>query len=167
MMVRALRAVDLVANSLALPAGYPSRPSLDRISGRTRADRLAREQTANSEFATSVRWFRGATSHGLVSPHPRTGALSVHGHSTQLRGHWADTGAPSGREVGQRVTHYIRAGGRFERSCAGLMHKGFQLPYVELGGSKTPRIRKQRRRAKRNIPARSARRTHGLSPSRS
>jgi hypothetical protein len=30
----------------------------------------------------------------------------------------SDTGAPGDKEVGQRVSHYIEAGGRFERTCA-------------------------------------------------
>ncbi len=52
----------------------------------------------------------------------------------------SDTGAPGGKEVGQKVSHYIEAGGRFDQSCAALMRKGFQLPYVERwteGGEKT------------------------------
>jgi hypothetical protein len=52
----------------------------------------------------------------------------------------SDTGAPGGKEVGQKVSHYIEAGGRSDQSCAALMRKGFQLPYVGRwteGGEKT------------------------------
>lgn len=38
------------------------------------------------------------------------------------------TAAPGGKRTGQRVSHYIEAGGRFEKSCALLMkRKGFML----------------------------------------
>jgi len=44
----------------------------------------------------------------------------------------SSTGEPGGREVGQRVSHYIETGGRFERACASLIKSGFTLSYVEL-----------------------------------
>jgi predicted SprT family Zn-dependent metalloprotease len=46
----------------------------------------------------------------------------------------SDTGAPGGRETGQKMTHYIEPGGRFERACTALIKDGFTLPYVELWG---------------------------------
>jgi predicted SprT family Zn-dependent metalloprotease len=52
----------------------------------------------------------------------------------------SDTGAPGGKEVGQKVSHYIEAGGRFERACAELVEQGFDPLYVERwteGGEKT------------------------------
>jgi predicted SprT family Zn-dependent metalloprotease len=52
----------------------------------------------------------------------------------------SDTGEPGGKEVGQRVSHHIEAGGRFEHACAELVGKGFSPLYVELwseGGEKT------------------------------
>jgi hypothetical protein len=52
----------------------------------------------------------------------------------------SDTAAPGGKEVGQKVSHYIEAGGRFERACAELVKQGFDPLYVELwteGGEKT------------------------------
>jgi hypothetical protein len=44
----------------------------------------------------------------------------------------SDTAAPGGREVGQKVSHPIEAGGRFERACAELVKQGFDPLYVEL-----------------------------------
>jgi hypothetical protein len=44
----------------------------------------------------------------------------------------SDTGAPGGREVGQRVSHYIEAGGVFSIACAELVSSGFDALYVEL-----------------------------------
>jgi predicted SprT family Zn-dependent metalloprotease len=43
-----------------------------------------------------------------------------------------DTGAPGGKQVGQRMTHYIEAGGPYDRACAALMQRGSALPYVDL-----------------------------------
>ena len=44
----------------------------------------------------------------------------------------SDTGAPGGREVGQKVSHYIEDGGAFEKACAELLRGGFNALYVEL-----------------------------------
>lgn len=52
----------------------------------------------------------------------------------------SDTQEPGGKQVGQRVSHYIEPGGRFERACAELVKKGFDPLYVERwseGGEKT------------------------------
>jgi hypothetical protein len=46
----------------------------------------------------------------------------------------SDTGAAGGKETGQRVSHYIEAGGAFERTCAELVELGFIIPYVERWG---------------------------------
>jgi predicted SprT family Zn-dependent metalloprotease len=43
----------------------------------------------------------------------------------------SDTGAAGGREVGQKVSHYIEAYGAFHRACAELMAHGFDALYVE------------------------------------
>ena len=44
----------------------------------------------------------------------------------------SDTAEPGGKEVGQRVSHYIEPGGCFERACTELVRKGFDPLYVEL-----------------------------------
>jgi hypothetical protein len=44
----------------------------------------------------------------------------------------SDTGASGGREVGQKVSHYIEDGGRFAKACAALVGGGFDPFYVEL-----------------------------------
>ena len=43
----------------------------------------------------------------------------------------SDTGQPGGKETGQRVSHHIEAGGRFDCACAELVGKGFDPLYVE------------------------------------
>jgi predicted SprT family Zn-dependent metalloprotease len=44
----------------------------------------------------------------------------------------SSTGQPGGKEVGQRVTHYIIEGGRFEAVANGLVKYGLHLPWAEL-----------------------------------
>jgi len=44
----------------------------------------------------------------------------------------SDTGAPGGKEVGQKVSHYIEPGGCFAEACAELIGQGFTALYVEL-----------------------------------
>jgi hypothetical protein len=44
----------------------------------------------------------------------------------------SDTGAPGGKETGQKVSHYIEPGGRFAHVCAELMKGGFNALYIEL-----------------------------------
>jgi len=39
----------------------------------------------------------------------------------------SDTAAPGGKEVGQKVSRYIEAGGQFERACAELVKQGFEI----------------------------------------
>jgi predicted SprT family Zn-dependent metalloprotease len=41
------------------------------------------------------------------------------------------TGAPGGRRTGQRVTHYIEAGGPFQRACAELLALGIEPRYLD------------------------------------
>ncbi len=60
----------------------------------------------------------------------------------------SDTGASGGREVRQRVTHYIEAGSGFEKSCASLMQQGFELPYVELWGDRDAKAKKTKAASK-------------------
>lgn len=44
------------------------------------------------------------------------------------------TGAPGGKETGQRVSHYIEAGGRFERSCTTYLAAGAASLYHDRAG---------------------------------
>ncbi|MCA0248245.1 MAG: SprT-like domain-containing protein [Proteobacteria bacterium] len=44
----------------------------------------------------------------------------------------SSTGEPGGKQVGQKMTHYIAAGGAFSQACAGLRQTGFDAFYVEL-----------------------------------
>lgn len=44
------------------------------------------------------------------------------------------TGEPGGKEVGQRVTHYIIQGGSFQRVCADLLKSGWELGWESPAG---------------------------------
>ena len=56
------------------------------------------------------------------------------------------TGEPGGKKTGQRVSHYIEAGGAFAVACARLVEQGFVVPYAdeweEGGAAKTKRKKK-------------------------
>jgi predicted SprT family Zn-dependent metalloprotease len=60
----------------------------------------------------------------------------------------SDTGAPGGREVGQKVSHYIEEGGRFAQACAELVGGGFDPFYVELWSDADAAKRKKKAASK-------------------
>ncbi len=60
----------------------------------------------------------------------------------------SDTAAPGGREVGQKVSHYIEPGGAFERACAELIKTGFDPLYVELWSEAGEKARKSKAASK-------------------
>ena len=60
----------------------------------------------------------------------------------------SDTGAAGGKEVGQKITHYIEAGGRFEKACGELVKKGFNPLYVELWTEDGEKARKKKAASK-------------------
>jgi SprT-like family len=45
----------------------------------------------------------------------------------------SDTGEVGGKEVGQKMTHYIVAGGAFAKTTAKLTERGFHLSWVDVG----------------------------------
>ncbi|HQT65794.1 MAG: sprT domain-containing protein [Acidocella sp. 21-58-7] len=60
----------------------------------------------------------------------------------------SDTGAPGGKEIGQRVSHYVEPGGRFDRSCKALLDTGFSLGYVELWDESATNTRRKKAASK-------------------
>jgi hypothetical protein len=46
----------------------------------------------------------------------------------------SSTGAPGGKETGQKVSHYIIDKGLFAQACRELLERGFSLDYVERLG---------------------------------
>jgi predicted SprT family Zn-dependent metalloprotease len=60
----------------------------------------------------------------------------------------SDTGQPGGKQVGQRMTHYIEPGGRFEIACTELVREGFEALYVELWGDGEAATRKKKTASK-------------------
>lgn len=64
----------------------------------------------------------------------------------------SDTGAPGGKETGQKVSHYIEPGGKFATVCAELLATGFDLSYVELGESDSAARKKSASKTKYTCP---------------
>jgi SprT-like family len=62
------------------------------------------------------------------------------------------TGAPGGKETGQQMSHYIPAGGPFDRACAELVRQGFAVRYVELWGDPETRKKKAASKTKYTCP---------------
>jgi predicted SprT family Zn-dependent metalloprotease len=60
----------------------------------------------------------------------------------------SSTSAPGGKETGQHVSHYIEAGGAFDRACAELVTLGFEVPYVELWAEGEEKTRKKKAASK-------------------
>lgn len=54
----------------------------------------------------------------------------------------SDTGAPGGRQVGQKVSHYVETGGAFEVACAELLSSGFDTLLVDLSSYDNARVKK-------------------------
>jgi hypothetical protein len=46
----------------------------------------------------------------------------------------SDTGQPDGKEVGQKVSHYIEPGGRFERACTAYLKTSAAILYHDRQG---------------------------------
>lgn len=64
----------------------------------------------------------------------------------------SDTGLPGGKETGQKVSHYIEAGGPFDCACAELEKSGFAVRYVELWGDEQARKKKAASKTKYTCP---------------
>jgi hypothetical protein len=71
------------------------------------------------------------------------------------------TGQPGGKETGQQMTHYIEAGGRFDKACAAFLATHPAILYHDRAGEAQ---RKKKAASKTNTPARPAARTPGPSP---
>lgn len=50
----------------------------------------------------------------------------------------SNTGKPGGKAVGQQMTHYVIAGGPFEKACAKLIASGFALNWSEANSKIEP-----------------------------
>lgn len=74
-----------------------------------------------------------------LGPLNRNGKRVTNGYHDR---HWANemlrvglvpsnTGAPGGRRTGYRMSHYIAAGGPFDRACAALLETGFRINWAD------------------------------------
>jgi predicted SprT family Zn-dependent metalloprotease len=59
----------------------------------------------------------------------------------------SDTGEPGGKKTGDRMSHYIEPGGRFEQACAALLAEGFTVPWVARADAGEDPARKKKRLA--------------------
>jgi predicted SprT family Zn-dependent metalloprotease len=59
----------------------------------------------------------------------------------------SNTGEPEGRPTGRSMSHYVTAGGPFDRVCAELLSSGFVIPYHEIMAQSEEDHRRQRSRA--------------------
>ena len=66
----------------------------------------------------------------------------------------SNTAAPGGKRTGQKMTHYIEAGGAFDLACKALVAKGFRLSWSDrgLGGGPTGKSGKSGTRIKYACP---------------
>ena len=63
------------------------------------------------------------------------------------------TGEPGGKKTGQRVTHYIIAGGRFDAACEKLLDAGFQIPWQARTIDEAAAKKKRASKTKYSCPA--------------
>jgi hypothetical protein len=65
----------------------------------------------------------------------------------------SSTGQPGGKEIGQRVSHYIATGGAFAEACADLLNSGHvELAYIERWQDETTRKKKAASKTKYTCP---------------
>lgn len=60
----------------------------------------------------------------------------------------SDTGAAGGKEVGQKVSHYIEQGGAYQKAFARLQKQGFDDLYVDLWGEAEKKTAKKKASSK-------------------
>lgn len=60
----------------------------------------------------------------------------------------SDTGEAGGKQTGQRMSHYIEPGGRFDQAANELIEKGFVVAYVEQTGPAQEIIKLKKRASK-------------------
>lgn len=60
----------------------------------------------------------------------------------------SDTGRPGGKQTGQRMTHFIKRGGQFDRVASALVAKGFALAYVERNSKAERKVALKKQQSK-------------------
>ena len=60
----------------------------------------------------------------------------------------SDTGEPGGKETGQHMTHYVEAGGRFERACTAYLSTGAATLYHDRAGEEATKTRRKKSASK-------------------
>jgi predicted SprT family Zn-dependent metalloprotease len=65
----------------------------------------------------------------------------------------SETGQPGGKETGQKVSHYIEQGGRFEKACTSFLAKHSAILYHDRAGHDAQARRKAASKTKYTCPA--------------
>ena len=60
----------------------------------------------------------------------------------------SDTGQPGGKDTGQKITHVIEPGGRFEKACAAFLAKHTTILYHDRAGEGEAATRKKKAASK-------------------
>jgi hypothetical protein len=115
-------------------------------------------RTRTTEQSLSTLCMRWRTLSSIISGSRRASATTTKEWAQMMKAVGlipSDTGAPGGREVGQKVSHYIEAYGRFHRACAELLSHGFDPFYVELWneGDAAKRRKKSASKTRYTCPA--------------
>jgi predicted SprT family Zn-dependent metalloprotease len=66
--------------------------------------------------------------------------------------HPSATAQPGGKETGQKCSHYIIRGGKFDVACAALLKSGCDISYVEIGRDEKEAKRKNETKSKYSCP---------------
>lgn len=59
----------------------------------------------------------------------------------------SSTGQPGGKDVGQRVSHYIEEGGRFDRACAAYLATAPAILYHDRAGDGDTAVTRKKKAA--------------------
>ena len=64
----------------------------------------------------------------------------------------SNTGQPGGRITGQRMSHYVEPGGRFEGACRDLLAQGFVIEWMDRAEGSSKQTGRSGKRAKYVCP---------------
>src|SRR4051794_12829703 len=59
----------------------------------------------------------------------------------------SDTGQPCGKDTGQKLTHYVEQGGRFEKACTACLAAGDAFLYQDRDGDEEATKTRRRKAA--------------------
>lgn len=116
--------------------------SPERFDGTSRVSELAMNpeyfssRSLADTLSTLVHEMVHVWQHYLAEKKPRSGYHDkVWGEKMELIGLMpSNTGRPGGKRTGQQMTHYIMAGGRFQRAVFDLLKSGYSISWYDVAG---------------------------------